>query len=436
MKHLCKLMTFAALGALLLLSCEEQKDPTPQKPVVTVSMYSVTANAETGEVVFKFTSDDLSPYWTVVDPSGNKTTFTDREVTKTYTAKGFYTGTLIAYGTGGQSDPAEFNFTIGSSEQEIIDPTLSAAENVLISKTWKLYRYGYYSEEWDEETNAKLASLAIPACAADDRMTFEKDGAFKLDQGADKTVYNDGVVGGIQEGVTVTGNEKWAYVKDGGAEWIQFSDGGFPAMIGDTDGINGRYQIRELTADSFRLYFDQHGQWFFLVIVPESFNENPGTTENGEVTEASAKAALSGKTFKVERFGWWGDGWEYFDDPVPEYTADDTITFESDGSLTIDLGETQHIYNDGVGDGEDYTVEGKGKWAIVKEGGAVKISFSDGGFPLMLAGKSKVSPDDPNYHFGLNAKWTVASLADSLVRVEIYQDFNEQWFTVFLAPAK
>jgi len=428
MKKLFKLMTFVALGTL---SCgkDDEKDTPAEKPVITEDMYSVTANGETGEVVFAFLSDALSPFWTVIDPTGNKTTFTDRNVTKTFKTKGLYKGNLIAYGTGGQSNPVEFNFSIGSYIP--VDPSLSPTENVLVSQTWKLYRYGYYSEEWSDEDNAKLGNLPIPSCAADDRMIFEKGGAFKLDQGADKTVYNDGITGGIQEGVVVTGNEKWAYVKDGDTEYIQFSNGGFPGMLGDEGGINGRYKILDVTSDSFRLFYDQEGQWFFVTLVYEGYYDGPVHTE---VTEESAKAALSGKTFQVNHFGWWGEGWEYFDDPVPEYTADDTITFGADGSLTIDQGETAHIYNDGVSEGEDYTVEGPGKWKIVKEVGAVMVSFSNGGFPLMLAGKSGVAEDDPLYHYGLNEKWTVASIEDGTVRVEIYQNFNDQWLTVFLSP--
>ena len=55
----------------------------------------------------------------------------------------------------------------------------------------------------------------------------------------------------------------------------------------------------------------------------------------------------------------------------------------------------------------------------------------------MLAGKNGVPQDDPDYHFGLNAKWNVASIDESgVVRMEIFQSFNEQWLTVFLAPVK
>ena len=444
MKHLIKLLTFAALGALLVVSCKEKDEPVAEKPVITSDMYSVTADAETGDVVFKFNAAELSPFWTVISPSGNKTTFTDREVTKNFAAKGVYKGNIIAYGTGGQSDPAEFEFTIGKAAP--IDPDLSTAENILISNVWKIRYYGWYGGEgeefWDYHEKA-------PDAAADDRMTFKKGGAFILDLGENTKVYNDDVQGGWQDGVTVTGNEKWAYVKDGDLEYVQFSDGGFPGMLGGNAAVNGKYLISGLETESFSLCYKQtEEQWFYVTLVPDYFEEPAPEA----VSEEAAKAALTGKKFMVSDYGWWGEGWQYFavadgGEDIPLNLTNDFITFGSDGSLTLDLGidppleeggeSAVRIYNDGVANGEVYTVTGNPKWEIVSESDAVKVKFSDGGFPLMLAGKNGVPADDPDYHFGLNAKWNVAAIDDAgVVRMEIYQAFNEQWLTVFLAPVK
>jgi len=271
MKHLLKLMTVAALGAAVMASCGQKNDPVPEKPVVTEDMYTVSAVAETGEVTFKFNSESLSPIWTVTDPAGIKTTFNDREVVRTFKAKGDYTGSLIAYGAAGQSDPVSFTFTIS---------------------------------------------------------------------------------------------------------YVELSEG-----------------------------------------------------------EAAIVNALADKTLCASAYGWWGEGWEYFDDPVEEYTADDRITFSKDGTLVITQGETLRIYNDGVTGGEEYSFTGTAKWAVITEEDVVKVQFADGGFPLMLAGKGDVSVEDPLYHLGLNAKWN-ASVKDGVVRLDIWQDFNEQYFTVFLSPVK
>lgn len=152
--------------------------------------------------------------------------------------------------------------------------------------------------------------------------------------------------------------------------------------------------------------------------------------------EAAAMEALSGKTFLASAYGWWGDGWEWFEEPIEEYTADDRISFGADGTLTITQGETLRIYNDCVPGGEEYTVEGPAKWRIVTDEGDVKIQFVDGGFPLMLAGMGE-NPTDLNYHYGLDAMWTVTSIDDDgTVRLDIYQAPNEQWFTVFLTPVE
>lgn len=449
MKHFFKLLTFAALSALLF-SCggNSKVDPTPQKPVVTSDMYSVTANAETGAVVFKFTgSNDLSPFWTVIDASKNKTTFTDREVTKTF-KKGSYTGSLIAYGASGQSDPVEFTFTIGNA-----DPTLSDTENVLISCTWRPYHMGWYGGEgegyweWEEGVGDYLA---------DDRVDFKKDGKLVWNQGETLKVYNDEVEGGVEE-YTFTGKEKWAYVKEDDKEYMQFSEGGFPGIKGNEASVNGKFEITGVTETSVTLLICIGGEdpnyHIYITLVPEDWVE-PDPYVPTNVTEDEAKAALSGKKFTLSELGWWGgtpgeEGfWEYFTIPneevLPAYMLGDYITFAANGSLSYELklddpvedgGATGHfIYNDGVG-AIDYTATGKEKWSVVTDASVTKVSFSEGGFPLVIAGKKKVETTDPNYWFGRDGKWTVSAVGlDGTVRLDIYQDFNDQWVTIFLTP--
>lgn len=444
MKNIIRLMTLAAVATLFAISCDKKNDTpaTPEKPVVTADMFSVTANAETGEVVFKFLPTDLSPFWTVTDPSNNKTTFTEREVTKTYKAKGNYKGNIIAYGNGGQSDPVEFTFSIGSTTP--VDPALSATENILISETWKIRKYGWYGGEGDDywEWFEK-----VPTQAENIRMAFKKGGAFELNLGGATSVYNDDVTGGWQDAPAVTGNEKWAYVKEGDLEFVQFSDGGFPGMLGGNEAVNAKYLISDLQADTFRLCYQQsEEQWFAVILVPDYFEEPAPEA----VSEEAANAALSGKTFQVSDYGWWGEGWQYFavadgGEDLPVILANDFVTFGADGSLTLTFGvddpleegdePAARIYNDGVANGELYTVTGSPKWAVTTDGAAVVVSFSGGGFPLMIAGIG--NPGDATYHYGIDAKWTVASIGeDGTVRLEIYQDFNEQWFTAFLTPVK
>ena len=443
MKQLFKLMTLAAVSTLLL-ACGGKKDNTTPaaKPVVTAEMFSVTANAETGDVTFKFVPTDLSPFWTVIDPSNNKTTFTDREVTKNYKAKGNYKGSIIAYGTGGQSDPVEFSFSIGSTTP--VDPTLSATENILISETWKIRKYGWYGGEGDDYWDY---FEQVPTQAADIRMTFKKGGAFVLDLGGATVVYNDAVTGGWQDAPAVSGNEKWAYAKEGDLEYVQFSDGGFPGMLGGNEAVSGKYLISDLAADTFMLSWQQtEDQCFAVILVPDYFEEPAPEA----VSVESANAALSGKKFQVSDLGWWGEGWQYFSvadggEDLPVIVTNDYITFNADGTLTIELGVDEPkeeggepetlVYNDGVAGGEPYVVSGTPKWAVISDNDVTKVQFSAGGFPLTIAGIGE--PGDANYHFGVDAKWTVSAIDEAgTVRLEIYQDFNEQWFTVFLSPVK
>lgn len=209
--------------------------------------------------------------------------------------------------------------------------------------------------------------------------------------------------------------------------------------VTDPSGIEETFTQREITKT-----YKSNGVYKGVLIAygaagqtdPASFEFTVNRPVEEDSDVAQVKAALSGKTFTVGAYGWWGDGWEYFDDPVPEYTVDDRITFKADGTLVLELGDTQTIYNDGVGGGEAYTVSGTPKWAITKVGEEILLVFSDGGFPLMLAGNGNVAPEHADYHLGLDGKWTVASVEEGVVRVEIYQDFNEQWLTVFLSPVE
>ena len=434
MKHLFKSMILAALGALMIISCKEKPTPDPvEKPVVTADMYSINVNAETGEVTFKFIEVDLNPYWTVVDPNGTTETFYDREVTKKYEIPGLYVGKLVAFGAGGESDPVDFTFNpLGE-----VDNTLSATENILISQPWKPYDIIYYGGEG--ETYWEWDSGEVPGSAIDDRLTFQKDGKFVLDLGENTAIYHD--MNAEFAGVTLTGSEKWAYVKEGEVEYIQFSEGGFPGMLADDAGINGKYELRNVSANKFELHYYQaaQGQSLCFVFVSEAYVEEP---VEGGITEQLVTAALAGKTLHVSRFGWWGEGWEYFDDPVPESTIEDQITFNADGTLVINLGENLTIYHDGgwrtveQGWPEDelWAVTGAETWAVQSDPTGVFVKFDNGGFPLMLAGQAGVAADDPNYNLGLDGKWTVESVEDGTIRMSIYQSFNEQWFTVFLTP--
>lgn len=416
-------MAIATLGAMMAVSCKGKEDGPAQKPVVTESMYSVTANAETGEVVFKFNEAGLSPYWTVMDPKGTKTTFTDREVVKNFEINGEYNGTIAAFGQAGESDPVSFTFTIAIP----VDPTISETEVFLMSTKWRLYHFGYCADEsvdwWDWEAGP------VPGEVADDVLTFGKDGVFTLNQGDNTIIYND-QKGGITS-VTLTGKEKWSYVTEGDAEFVQFLDGGFPGMVADDKGFNGRYAIREITENSFRLYYHQPevAQYFYLTLVPEDYVEPAVSIED-------ATAAISGKSFSIAAYGWWGEGWEWFEEPVPANCVDDVITFKTDGSLVLNLGETPAIYNDGwTGPEMPWTVTGKETWALGTDESGVVVEFANGGFPLMLAG-NHVEEGNPELTFGLDAHWTVAGIDDEgAVRLEIYQPFNGQWLTVFLAPA-
>lgn len=450
MKSIIKLMTVVALCAALAACGEKNKggEEPAGKPVITPDMFSVNANSETGVVVFQFLDANLNPFWTVKDPNNETMTFTDRNVTKTFEAKGPYSGTLVAYGAAGQSDPAEFNFVIGNGSW---DSDLSYIENMLMANTWRPYFLGWKGGEGEESWNSVDRA---PGYLFDDRVVFKKGGVIEWNQAETKTIYDDRV-GGVE--YSFTGSEKWAYVKEGDKEYLQFSNGGFPGILADEASKNGKYLITDVTATSVTLNYyvvQEEPYWLYVTLAPEDWVA-PDPSINTDVTVDEAKAALSGKKFKISELGWWGgtpggeDYWEYFtvasEGELPAYMNNDYIIFNANGSLVYELAMDEivkegedpksghFIYNDaGL---VDYTATGSEKWSVITDGGATTVQFADGGFPLAIAGNAAVASTEPEYWFGQSGKWLVMSIdTDGTVRLDIYQSFNGQYVSVSLTP--
>ena len=140
--------------ALLAVACAGKDYTVAEKPVLTADMYSVKAETKTGKVVFAFLKNDLSPFWSVTDPSGIRETFNQREVTRTFKSNGVYKGTLIAYGQAGQCNPVSFEFTIDTPIPE--DSEVVKAKKALSGKTFKVGRYGWWGDGWEYFGGARI----------------------------------------------------------------------------------------------------------------------------------------------------------------------------------------------------------------------------------------------------------------------------------------
>ena len=388
-----KLFFIVCAAAAIFSACgKNNNDKTPlEPPVITSDMFSVTADDATMTVSFVFNAADLTPFWKVNAPDGTAVDLganvRNPNFSMTFQTKGLYSGSVIGFGAAGQSAPVQFTFSLGGSDVSITDPDKSITWNILVSKTWKLSKYGYWGPDWEEADN-KL-SLGVPSMLADDRLTFGKDGKFTLDLGANKTLYDDSATGGVPTFTpTATGNEKWELKKDGDAEYVQFSGGGFPSMLFGEGSVNARWDIYSADANQVRIQYQfSEGEFIVLFLVDENTSTGPENPDAGKVDAATVEAFIKGKSFKPSRYGWWGEGWDALDNDVPEFIKDDKYTFSADGKFVMDLGEDNHVLNDrGPEGGEEYTPTGKETWEIKSDSQAAYISFGGGGFPGAIAG--------------------------------------------------
>lgn len=436
-----KLLAAAFAATVLFVACNDKKDTQElSAPVITNDMWSVTVDGNTVHFTFA-ASGDLSPFWKVSAPNGTAVDLgadvRSSDFTKTFEVNGLYSGTLVAFGSAGQSAPVNFTFSIGGSNVDITDPGKSTFWNILVSKTWKLASYGYWGPEWAPE-KIKLG-LDIPACLADDRLTFKADGTFVLDPGDNATLYDDSATGGIPTftPASKTGG-KWETKKDGSTEYIQFSQGAYPSMLFGEGSVNARYDIDPTTdANQVRIQYQySEGEFIVLVLVDKDTQTGGGGGGSAELNPDTVRSIITSKSWNFTCVYWFGDEWGDWgsDNAVGDY-ATYVYTFASDGKFNMDLKGKNVLPNDGNADGFAYTPTGNETWEIKAEGKKVYIQFGGGGVPGYVAGKAKVDSSDPLYNYGVNGKWLVYDATASELKLAILQEWNSQWVGVSLKPA-
>lgn len=118
---------------------------------------------------------------------------------------------------------------------------------------------------------------------------------------------------------------------------------------------------------------------------------------------------------------WWSDEHE----ASLGTSADNTITFKTDGTLELGLGTDGKALS--VDEESDFTPAlSNPKWTYSKEGGEGYIQFSGGAFPLIVANAD-----------GVNAKYHVVYANSGEIRLEIKRvnGDGEGWFQIVLRPS-
>jgi len=98
----------------------------------------------------------------------------------------------------------------------------------------------------------------------------------------------------------------------------------------------------------------------------------------------------------------------------PECTVGDYITFKSDGSVEMFLGENNDTYNNSVYDAHVVQMTGEESWELVKEGDATFVQFGGNAFPLFLG--------DLN---GIGGKYQVVHVTETEMLLEIAYNGDE-----------
>lgn len=109
----------------------------------------------------------------------------------------------------------------------------------------------------------------------------------------------------------------------------------------------------------------------------------------------------------------------------PASVVGDFITFKSDGSVVMDLGEASDTYNNTTYEAQTVQMTGKESWEIVKEGDVTYVQFGGNAFPLMIADNT-----------GIGGKYSVVSVSESEMVLEYPYEGEEgpSVLGIFLQP--
>lgn len=109
----------------------------------------------------------------------------------------------------------------------------------------------------------------------------------------------------------------------------------------------------------------------------------------------------------------------------PASVVGDFITFKSDGSVEMDLGEASDTYNNTTYEAQTVQMTGKESWEIVKEGDVTYVQFGGNAFPLMIADNT-----------GIGGKYSVVSISESEMVLEYPYEGEEgpSVLGIFLQP--
>ncbi len=250
--------------------------------------------------------------------------------------------------------------------------------------------------------------LWIPEYSVDDVISFTEDHKIIIETGESNETYCDWK-GAEEAHFTPAGTEGFHLGYDAAGQLcVEFFGGAFPLVRPNIDnaGIGGVYELRMITASKMMIYTSFGDGGYFYV-----------TLKNADINPASI---LAGRTWKLAEAHYPADPWTLSIEDMPQ-SADERITFNADGTLTIVTDGT--VYNNDEGPWA-VTVDGDETWSIVKnEAGNDCVKFGGGGFPLMFAQSDHI-----------DATFAIEELDEQLCKLSI--DYWGAPILISLVPAE
>lgn len=208
----------------------------------------------------------------------------------------------------------------------------------------------------------------------DDKVTFSADGKVVYDLGATNEVYCE-FTG--PKTFTATGDEAFALGRKDGVRYLQFLNGAFPTYRANVKGrgaacsMTEPYEVVKLTETALQLKVEATGgEWVLINYEREPLH----VLTPQEMLAKKWKAINAGPSFEEM----WG--------PIGG-SAEEVMTLNADGSMTITGNGTAESCNDG---NFDYTSFTNMTWSYVERDGNKYLEFGNNGFPCAIGEMSQL----------------------------------------------
>lgn len=160
------------------------------------------------------------------------------------------------------------------------------ANEKLFLGQWQVSKWGSRSHNDPTGQHTWISidkGVPLPETTKDDIVTFNADGLLGLDLGADNKAYNVAEKQAVS--VELTGQETWSLEENSeNAPTLKLSGNGFPALLGDINGLTTDYSVRSISPAEICLEYDQPDKeaFFQVYLQPKGVETSAHTFKKGD----------------------------------------------------------------------------------------------------------------------------------------------------------